>query len=447
MESDSHSGRRHLEKARSFLTLAGFRYWMTSLLSALFGKPLPFWLRPPGWSFTLIFGLSFVLRVIELMKIPSSYLTPRADWELGAIAISLTKTGQFADPYMIPTGPTAHLPPIYPVIFSLIYQVFGLTSMAGYASMLLMILLASILFASLPWISRKLGIAAQAGVIGGLVGALFVEWGGHGEYPTAIVLGLLLVAFFQRWMRKNSSSIGSALLGLGIGVSFHLQPALLPVILGCIAFELWWSKNQQKWTHSLLLTLGILLACLPWAWRNYKTFDTIFFIRSNLGLELRMGNHVGAYPAMEVMDVHEEALHPRTHLSEARKLREIGEIAYMRSAMDDALTWIRANPGKFLQLTGLRVLHIWFGPLHDPKATAQTSVLTLFAFLGLFFSWKKLSIPQRAILIIPLATFPLIYYLVAYMPRYRMPIDWLLFLLSGSAIWHWLEARRSKIHI
>ncbi|MGD8405991.1 MAG: hypothetical protein PVJ21_20215 [Anaerolineales bacterium] len=33
-----------------------------------------------------------------------------------------------------------------------------------------------------------------------------------------------------------------------------------------------------------------------------------------------------------------------------------------------------------------------------------------------------------------MVTYPLICYLVAYMPRHRVPIDWILSLLSGSAI-------------
>ena len=403
------------------------------------------WFARSYWiSFVLIFSLSFAIRLTELMKIPGRYLVPNPFWELSAIAISLMETGQFANPYMIPTGPTAHLPPVYPFLFSLVYRLFGLTSTAGYISMSIMVISASVLYASLPWIAKKLGIAAQAGVIGGLGGALLVEWGGHGEYPTAIVLGLLLVAFIRRWTRGKYSSIGSLILGLAIGASFHLQPALLPVISGCMLFELWWSKNQNKWKLSALMALGILIACIPWGWRNYRMFNSIFFIRSNLGLELRMGNHEGAFPAMEVMDANQEHIHPRTHFSEARKLKEIGEIAYMDGALDDALTWIKSNPGEFLQLTGLRILHIWFGPLHDSKATAQTSTLTLFAFLGLWCSWKKFSIPQRAILIIPLFTYPLIYYLVAYMPRYRVPIDWILFLLAGSAIWHFVERNQER---
>ena len=31
-------------------------------------------------------------------------------------------------------------------------------------------------------------------------------------------------------------------------------------------------------------------------------------------------------------------------------------------------------------------------------------------------------------------TFPLVYYVVAYLPRYRVPIDWILYLLAGKAV-------------
>jgi hypothetical protein len=340
---------------------------------------------------------------------------------------------------MIPTGPTAHLPPAYPYLFSLIYRIFGLTATAGYVSMAFMFISASILYGMIPWIANKLGMSVPAGIIAGFLGALTFEWGGHGEFPSAIVMALTLAAFFRRWSIGKYSNRSTFLLGLAIGASFHLQPALLPVIIGCMLFELWWSKDQNKWRLSALIALGILIACVPWGWRNYRTFNAVFFIRSNFGLELRMGNNESAAPAMEVMDRNEEEQrHPAIHFSEVRKLKEIGEIAYMNQALDEALTWIRSNPGEFIRLTWLRILHIWFGPLHDPKAAARTSALTLLALLGLISNWNNLSIPQRAILLIPLVTFPLVYYLVAYMPRYRVPIDWILFLLAGLAMWYWI---------
>ena len=44
-------------------------------------------------------------------------------------------------------------------------------------------------------------------------------------------------------------------------------------------------------------------------------------------------------------------------------------------------------------------------------------------------------------MLIPLITFPLVYYVVIYMPRYRVPLDWILLLLAGAAAWHWLKGR------
>lgn len=101
-------------------------------------------------------------------------------------------------------------------------------------------------------------------------------------------------AFLRRWTRKEPSRLGSILLGIGSGVAFHVQPALVLVVLGWLVFELWWRRRLRPWAQAGLVTLGMILACLPWGWRTYRTFDAVFFVRSNLGLELRMGNHDGA---------------------------------------------------------------------------------------------------------------------------------------------------------
>ena len=63
--------------------------------------------------------------------------------------------------------------------------------------------------------------------------------------------------------------------------------------------------------------LGLpLLACLPWAWRNYTKLGAPVFIRSNFGLELRMGNNPGALATFEEMDASGgRYLHPRVNLT------------------------------------------------------------------------------------------------------------------------------------
>jgi hypothetical protein len=113
-----------------------------------------------------------------------------------------------------------------------------------------------------------------------------------------------------------------------------------------------------------VIVLGIFTACLPWAWRNYQTFQAVFIIRSNFGLELRMGNHEAALATFEKMDaVSTHYLHPRASFTEAGKLIETGEIEYMRQAEREALTWIQTHPARFLTLTAERIANLWLGSL------------------------------------------------------------------------------------
>jgi hypothetical protein len=241
------------------------------------------WLTRSRWSaFVLIFALAFGFRVYSLRHIPVINLLPSPERELSAIATSLAKTGRFADPYMIPTGPTAHLPPIPPAILALIFYWFGRTNMAAYLFVGFTIATCSLIYALMPWIADRLGAGRGAGFVGGLMGAFTVELErpDHGEGLAAILLGLMLVAFLKRWNRGNSSLVASILLGLGIGISFHVQPALLPVFLGCLVFEIGWHKAKRKAAITGRLILGVLLACVPWAWRNYVVFhDLVLYPR------------------------------------------------------------------------------------------------------------------------------------------------------------------------
>jgi hypothetical protein len=281
--------------------------------------------RSPVRAFIIIFLLGFSIRVFFLTKIPEGHILPHDRWEDTAIATSLVERGEFADPYMIPTGPTAHLPPLVPGVLALMWSVFGMGLVGGYAAYLFSIAAFSALYALLPWFGGKFGPGREAGVLGGIVGSLIVLRPGNAEELAAIVLGLLAIAFLRRWTSGLGSYGGSLLLGAACGVAFHLQPVLLPVVLGWMAFELWWSRDRRKWYLSGVMVLGLAIACAPWGWRNYTVFDEVFFIRGDLGLELRMGNHDGAAGAIEKIGAWEEYRHPRTHPVEARLVQELGE--------------------------------------------------------------------------------------------------------------------------
>ncbi len=402
-------------------------------------------IRSPARAFVLIFLLSFAVRAALLVSWADSR---KHFYRLGSgiedrVALSLLRSGEFADPYMIPTGPTAHPPPLWPGILALIYHAFGITPTAGYVRGILAISSYSTLFGLLPWFGRRLGLGTRSGVLAGIVGALiprqgpdeFIGWGVTAN--AAMALGLLTIAFLSRWTTDRSSAAGSLLLGLGCGAAFHLSPPLLLVVLGCLMFELWWKCNRRKWFFSACLAAGATLACVPWTWRNYTALHGFFFLRSNFGLELR-ANQPGADADGDVTYARLGTVrHPGENLEEAGLVRDLGEAEYMRRARNEALEWIRTHPGEFLRLTWMRFVHFWCGPLRLPWLAALFTTLTVLALLGLRRILPALDARGRAALLIPLATFPLVYYFVIYQAHYPAPLAWLLLLLAGYEVQSW----------
>jgi hypothetical protein len=411
---------------------------------AVVRAPVDWLARNPGWAFGLIFVVAFALRMGFVRLIPYDVLVPHTRWEIEAIAHAILLRGEFADPYALPTGPTAHVPPLYPVLLSAVYRVFGLTLSAGVAAWMLGAAFYAAMYAILPSMAHRFGVGRQAGIIAGFAGAVWVHWLSQVEALAGLLLALLLAALVRRWTDARVSPSRSVLLGIGWGAVFLLKPALLPVLVGCLVFELWWHHGRAAWRGVGLVTLGALLAIVPWTVRNYRTFDAVFFVRSNFGLELRVGNHAGAHPDIEISDARVPLRHPRTDETEAAKLRVMGEIAYMRQARAEAVSWIRENPGDFARLTLARIAYFWLGPLHDPVMAFWTTLLTTLAVIGGWRLVPRMTGPQRAVTLIPLATFPLVYYVMAYMARYRIPIEWILLLLAGAAVWAGLGGDRTR---
>ena len=74
-------------------------------------SPVRWVARSAPRAFLALFLLAVVLRLATFQLIHPDQIPPNPNWESGAITISLVESGRFADPYLIPTGPTAHLPP------------------------------------------------------------------------------------------------------------------------------------------------------------------------------------------------------------------------------------------------------------------------------------------------------------------------------------------------
>lgn len=397
----------------------------------------------------IIFVIAVAVRGLLLASwmVPRDYLVAPYHVEVEAVARSLVAGHGYEDPYAVPTGPTAHPLPIQTGIQALLYLLFGVTPAAGYARAVMGILSYAATCAMLPWLSAWLGLGRRAGIVGGVAAAILplqgladaLGWWSN-EAQAAIALGVLLVLYLRRWRSPDPPSVaGSVALGAFAGFAFHLAPALMPVALGCAAFELWWLKGRRKWGLALAVIVGALVACAPWAWRNYSALHDAFFIRSNFGLELRIGNHDGA--KADVWTQKPGRFHPGSSAEEAALVRGLGEAVYMARVRDEALAWIRAHPGEFSRLTVARIWHVWFGPPARPREALPVAVLTILALLGLTRWLPRLGPPERAALLIPLVAYPLVYYLVGYVPRYVFPLSALLFVLAGSEVAAWGSRR------
>jgi 4-amino-4-deoxy-L-arabinose transferase-like glycosyltransferase len=405
--------------------------------------------RSPAREFVVIFLVSFAVRAALLAAWVHNHEDfYRLGGEIGRVALSLVRTGTFADPYKIPTGPTAHPLPFWPVLLAVICRTFGMTATAGYVRAFVGICSYSTVYALLPQFGRKLGLDRRAGIVAGMAGALIPLQGlaeATGVGFTAhmcLVFAALMVAFRLRWSVEDHSVAGSLLFGVGCGAAFHLLPPLLFVVLGNLIFECWWRRDRRKWLSCACVVVGATLACAPWTWRNYTALHGFFFIRSNFGLELRIANHTGADADIEVTFEREPGFrHPSANLEEARQVRDLGEVEYMRRAKHEALEWIRGHPAEFLRLTLMHFVHFWCGPLRYPWLAALFTTLTVLAILGLRRILPRLTAPGRAALVIPLVAFPLVYYVVSYVAHYPAPLSWLLFLLAGYEVQGWFSYR------
>ena len=75
---DSPPADESFEGISGFIHFAGFRYWTASLLPALVGATLPFWLRPHGFSFRWVGAIEFLLATV-LFHAGLSFLQARLE--------------------------------------------------------------------------------------------------------------------------------------------------------------------------------------------------------------------------------------------------------------------------------------------------------------------------------------------------------------------------------
>jgi hypothetical protein len=371
-------------------------------------------------------------------------------YEPGSIGRSIAVGDGFGSPFREPSGPTAWMMPLYPLLLGLVFKLFGVYSFNA----ALAIFTLNSVFSALTCIPLYL-IAKSC--FGRSVG-----------YIAAISLAVYPVALFHAghiWETSLFTLLATCLLAwlLSLPKAFNFKSAFLygafngfvalvnPVIIAFCPFAAMWlfaQSNAPKKQRLILIGtifIAMTVTLMPWIVRNYTVFGQVI-LRSNFGLELRLGNSLEAWNADKGRRMAPWSLgHPATSQEEFLRYASLGEVEYMNRALNDAVAFIRDNPEKFLWLSLQRIEHFWFNDFSGKDESKKKLGLS-FSVAGIaqivyilpvpFMLWGIVLALQRKIGVAPLLFFilsiPAVYYVThAGLTRYRYPIEPMIILFAS----------------
>ena len=367
-------------------------------------------------------------------------------FEPGNIAASLVSGGGFGSPFRVPSGPTAWMAPVYPLLLAGVFRIFGAYTFHSFVAATLL----NILFSTLTCIPI-FRIGRRVGSVGVAAGAAWL-WA---IFPNAI-----LIPFECMWDASLAALLAAGILWatieladssrlrdwLGYGALWGLALMTNPTLLSLLPFFLGWliwrrRKAGHEWLKPAAFALGVMvLCCVPWTIRNYLAFDTFVPLRANLGVQLWCGNSDAAH------DLWLGEGHPIHDSFERAHYIELGEIAYEREKRGLALNYMVTHPRREIHLTWVRFKTFWSGGTPTPLADFVRSRSLWFRYVVLFNLLTALGslggiivlALRRNVYVFPLAVFPLVfpwaYYLTIVEPRYRQPVDPVVMLLTAIVL-------------
>jgi hypothetical protein len=363
--------------------------------------------------------------------------------EVGNVASALASGQGFCCLFRQPTGPTAWLTPVYPLLVAGIFKIFGTFTFASFVVSVSMNSFFSAL-ACFPLYHASLRIAGKPVAV--LAAWLWVF------SPIAIILPYAWI-----WDSSLSALLAAAILWATIhvpdrpglpafvlygflwGVSLLINPALgalLPFLLGWIFLRLR-VGNSQRLRLTLVALAATILLCLPWTLRNYIQFHRFVPLRSNFAYEFWSGNN-------EIFDPHSREVNRITRYEQTRLYARLGETAFLAEKWQSAEQFVRSHPSLYAQLCARRIVATWLGTespwqdfLRADSGLARFLLLwSLLSFLPLLVGLVRLYRSDRTYFF-PVAAFPLIFPITFYLAhtslRHRHPCDPVIALLMAVA--------------
>lgn len=363
--------------------------------------------------------------------------------ETGNIAQALTEGRGFSDVFRQPTGPTAWLAPVYPLLLAGIFRIFGVFTLGAFwAAVAFNIVCSAAACVPLLYAGKRIG-GVGVGAGAAWLWALFpngyiipFEWIWATSLAVLLATAILWATLaIERSERKRDWILYGLLWGLALMTTPTIG-ALAPFLLLWLAWRA--RRRGRGWlARPVLAGVVLVLCCVPWTVRNAIAFHGLVPLRSDFPFELWIGNNPvlnphGSNPTL-------------AEIGQISEYRRLGENAFMRRKWRKALAFIGGHKRLVLWLTGRRIVAMWLGspePFLDYRDTGSDFVRMLFVVNGLATLGAIAGILalfwRRHPYAFPVAIFPVVYPCVYYIThaslRYRDPIDPVVLLLGAVAL-------------
>jgi 4-amino-4-deoxy-L-arabinose transferase-like glycosyltransferase len=374
-------------------------------------------------------------------------------WEAGRIARALVTGYGYADPfasvYLAHTGPTAWLPPLYPLLLAGIFKVLGVYTNASAWVLFAIQSAFSAATALAMWeiaarcFSRR--VALWAAWIWALYPAAMqyaVRWPWEMTITTALFSFALVLALRLRGIGDDASPARTSnpeprtSLWLAFGLLWGLialsNATLLIFLPVCGVWILLGTWRQPHGLRDAMLAAVIFVACIaPWTARNYRAFHAFIPLRGNFGAELYMGNGPGSNGFLM------EYYHPFQDSAQLRAYAAMGEVRYVARQGAEAKAFIAAHPGHFAADVARRIYFFWAGVPHptdeawynEAGRTLNFAFISLAGLMGLALALRD-RVPAAGLFAWAFVLLPLPYYAVTVHARFRHPLEPLIAVLG-----------------
>src|ERR1039458_3072426 len=332
------------------------------------------------WSGFLVRVLTITLAHTYRIRVAEDHF--QFGWEAGRIARALVAGYGYSDPFanafLAHTGPTAWLPPVYPLLLAGIFRLFGVYT---HASAWVLFTLQSAFSAATALATYQIAarcFSRRVALWSAWIWALYpaamqyaVRWPWETTITTALFSFMLALSLRMRGVESGKWSVVSGKREGKQGKTLKtdsLTTYHLPLTTDWLYFGFLWGLialsnstlliflpvcalwillpklgapfmrshrvsgdmgDSQLTTHNSQLLLGPILSALvflaliaPWTLRNQRVFHAFIPLRGNFGAELFMGNGPGSNGLLM------EYNHPFQDAQQLRDYATLGEVRY-----------------------------------------------------------------------------------------------------------------------